>query len=72
MVEPFLAYYLTGVRGLSLAVTGAVLAMSGAGSVVSQLVAGTRLLALGAPVLWVSCAGLSALAAAAHRAPPLR
>jgi len=41
MVEPFLAYYLTGVRGLSLAVTGAVLAMSGAGSVVSQLVAGS-------------------------------
>lgn len=40
LVEPFLAYYLTGVRGLSLATTGAVLAMSGAGSVVSQLVSG--------------------------------
>jgi len=33
MVEPFLAYYLTGVRGLSLATTGAIIAVSGAGSV---------------------------------------
>src|SRR5215471_16173340 len=41
MVEPFLAYYLTGVRGLSLATTGAILAVSGAGSVVSQLVSGS-------------------------------
>jgi MFS family permease len=41
MVEPFLAYYLTGVRGLSLAATGAILAVSGAGSVVSQLVSGS-------------------------------
>jgi MFS family permease len=41
MVEPFLAFYLTGVRGLSLATTGAVLAVSGAGSVVSQLVSGS-------------------------------
>jgi len=41
MVEPFLAYYLTGVRGLSLAMTGAILAVSGAGSVVSQLVSGS-------------------------------
>ncbi len=40
LVEPFLAYYLTGVRGLSLATTGAVLAMSGAGSIVAQLVSG--------------------------------
>lgn len=40
MVEPFLAYYLTGVRGLSLAATGVILAMSGAGSVVSQIVSG--------------------------------
>ena len=40
LVEPFLAFYLTGVRGLSLTATGAVLAMSGAGSVVSQLVSG--------------------------------
>jgi MFS family permease len=40
LVEPFLAYYLTGVRGLPLATTGAVLAMSGAGSVVSQLASG--------------------------------
>src|SRR5215472_14281157 len=41
MVEPFLAYYLTGVRGLSLATTGAILAVSGAGSIVSQLVSGS-------------------------------
>lgn len=41
MVEPFLAYYLTGVRGLSLATTGAIIAVSGAGSVVSQLVSGS-------------------------------
>jgi len=40
LVEPFLAFYLTGVRGLSLATTGAVLAMSGAGSIVSQLASG--------------------------------
>jgi MFS family permease len=40
LVEPFLAYYLTGVRGLPLATTGAVLAMSGAGSIVTQLVSG--------------------------------
>lgn len=41
MVEPFLAFYLTGVRGFSLATTGAVLAVSGLGSVISQLVAGS-------------------------------
>ena len=40
MVEPFLAYYLTGIRGLSLDTSGAVLAAVGAGSVVSQLAAG--------------------------------
>jgi len=40
MVEPFLAYYLTGVRGFPLATTGAVLAVSGLGSVFSQLAAG--------------------------------
>jgi MFS family permease len=40
MVEPFLAFYLTGVRGLSLAATGAVLALFGLGSVVSQVVGG--------------------------------
>jgi MFS family permease len=40
LVEPFLAYYLTGVRGFSLATTGAVLAVSGLGSVFSQLAAG--------------------------------
>jgi MFS family permease len=40
MVEPFLAFYLTGVRGLSLAATGAVLALFGLGSVVSQMVGG--------------------------------
>ena len=41
MVEPFLAFYLTGVRGLPLTTTGAVIATSGAGSVVSQFVAGS-------------------------------
>jgi MFS family permease len=40
MVEPFLAFYLTGVRGLSLAATGAVLALFGLGSVVSQMLGG--------------------------------
>ena len=40
MVEPFLAFYLTGVRGLSLAATGAVLALFGLGSVVSQVLGG--------------------------------
>jgi MFS family permease len=40
LVEPFLAYYLTGVRGLSLATTGAVIAMSGAGSIAGQLFSG--------------------------------
>ena len=40
MVEPFLAFYLTGVRGLSLTATGAVLALFGLGSVVSQVVGG--------------------------------
>jgi MFS family permease len=41
MVEPFLAFYLTGVRGLPLTTTGAVIAMSGAGSVISQFVSGS-------------------------------
>jgi MFS family permease len=40
LVEPFLALYLTGARGLSLTATGVVLAMSGAGSVFSQLIGG--------------------------------
>jgi MFS family permease len=40
LVEPFLALYLSGARGLSLAATGVVLAMSGAGSVFSQLIGG--------------------------------
>jgi MFS family permease len=40
MVEPFLAFYLTGVRGFSLAATGAVLALFGLGSVVSQMLGG--------------------------------
>jgi MFS family permease len=40
MVEPFLAFYLTGVRGLSLAATGAVLALFGLGSVISQMLGG--------------------------------
>lgn len=40
MVEPFLAFYLTGVRGFSLTATGAVLALFGLGSVVSQMLGG--------------------------------
>jgi MFS family permease len=40
MVEPFLAFYLTGVRGLSLTETGAVLALFGLGSVFSQMIGG--------------------------------
>jgi MFS family permease len=40
MVEPFLAFYLVAVRGLSLAATGAVLALFGLGSVVSQILGG--------------------------------
>src|SRR5437879_1957824 len=40
MVEPFLAFYLTGVRGLSVAATGLVLALFGLGSIVSQVVGG--------------------------------
>jgi MFS family permease len=40
MVEPFLAFYLTAVRGFSLAATGAVLALFGLGSVVSQVLGG--------------------------------
>ncbi len=40
MVEPFLAFYLTTVRGMSLAATGIVLALFGLGSVVSQILGG--------------------------------
>jgi MFS family permease len=40
MVEPFLAFYLTGVRGFSLTATGAVLALFGLGSVFSQVLGG--------------------------------
>jgi MFS family permease len=40
MVEPFLAFYLTGVRGLSLTATGAVLALFGLGAVFSQMLGG--------------------------------
>jgi MFS family permease len=40
MVQPFFAFYLTGSRGLSLAATGVVLAVFGAGTLVSQLMAG--------------------------------
>ena len=40
MVEPFLAFYLTGVRGFSLTATGAVLALFGLGSVISQMLGG--------------------------------
>ena len=41
VVEPFLAYYLTGVRGYSIAATGTVLGVRGAGAVISQLAAGS-------------------------------
>ena len=40
LVEPFLALYLSSARGLSLAATGAVLAVAGAGSIFSQLIGG--------------------------------
>ncbi len=40
MVEPFLAFYLTTVRGMSLEAAGAVLALFGLGSVVSQILGG--------------------------------
>jgi MFS family permease len=40
LVEPFLALYLSGARGLSLTATGVVLAMGGAGSVFSQIIGG--------------------------------
>ena len=40
MVEPFLAFYLTGMRGLSLAQTGLMMAVFGAGSVFSQMLGG--------------------------------
>jgi MFS family permease len=40
MVEPFLGLYLTTVRGLSLAQTGLVLAILGAGSIFAQLIGG--------------------------------
>jgi MFS family permease len=40
LVEPFLAYYLTGHRGLSVTTAGFVLAANGLGGVVSQLLAG--------------------------------
>jgi MFS family permease len=40
MVEPFMALYLTGVRGFSIAATGAVLALFGLGSVISQTLGG--------------------------------
>ncbi|MFB9834431.1 MDR family MFS transporter [Actinoallomurus acaciae] len=40
MVEPFMAFYLTGVRGFSLTATGAVLALFGLGSVFSQALGG--------------------------------
>jgi MFS family permease len=40
MVEPFMAFYLTGVRGFSLTATGAVLALFGLGSVFSQMLGG--------------------------------
>ncbi len=40
MVEPFLGLYLVGVRGLSVVAAGAVLAVYGVGSMISQLLGG--------------------------------
>lgn len=40
LVEPFLAYYLTGHRGLSVTSAGIVLAANGLGGIFSQLIAG--------------------------------
>jgi MFS family permease len=40
MVEPFMAFYLTGVRGLSVLATGAVMAIFGVGSILSQVIGG--------------------------------
>jgi MFS family permease len=40
MVQPFFAFYLTGARGLSVAQTGVILGVFGAGTLVSQLLAG--------------------------------
>jgi MFS family permease len=40
MVEPFMAFYLAGVRGMSITLTGAVLALFGLGSVFSQMLGG--------------------------------
>lgn len=40
MVEPFLAFYLTGVRGLSVAATGVVLALFGLGSIFAMIIGG--------------------------------
>jgi MFS family permease len=40
MVEPFLALYLNGVRGLSIVATGLVMAVYGVGSIISQFVGG--------------------------------
>ncbi|MGH3375655.1 MAG: MDR family MFS transporter [Actinoallomurus sp.] len=40
MVEPFLAFYLNGVRGLSIIATGLVMAVFAVGSIISQFVGG--------------------------------
>jgi MFS family permease len=40
LVEPFLAYYLTGHRGLSVTTTGIILAANGLGGTFSQLISG--------------------------------
>ncbi|GII01876.1 MDR family MFS transporter [Planobispora takensis] len=40
MVEPFIGVYLTQARGMSLAAAGAVMAVFGAGSLISQILAG--------------------------------
>src|SRR5262245_49608871 len=40
MVAPFLAFYLTGVRGLSVGATGAVLALFGLGSIFAHVIGG--------------------------------
>lgn len=47
MVEPFLAVYLTGGRGMSVGATGVVLSVFGAGSVLSQFLGGVLTDAVG-------------------------
>ena len=62
MVVPFLAFYLSGVRGLSVTEVGAVLAVGGAGSVLSQPLGGYLADRFGRRV--TLCGGMIATAAA--------